>query len=94
MGHDQQLLCKNCIHYHRTSTGRFEDRCQAPHQGTDPVNGKPLDRACEFERDPLQAGNSCGPQALHYSPRMFSAASAAASAACWRPLPTQPGAPP
>ncbi|MBJ2139846.1 hypothetical protein JC796_03810 [Delftia acidovorans] len=75
MSHNQQqLLCKNCTHYLRTSTGRFDDRCQAPHQGTHPVNGMPLDRACEFERDPYQAGKSCGPHAMHYLSRIASAA--------------------
>lgn len=85
MGHTPKQLCKDCAHYHRTSTGRFDDRCQAPHQGTDPVNGRPLDRACEFERDPAQAGNSCGPQALHYVPRIAAAASTTASASALTP---------
>ena len=75
MGHTPKQLCKDCAHYHRTSTGRFDDRCQAPHQ----------DRACEFERDPAQAGNSCGPQALHYVPRIASAASTTASASALTP---------
>ncbi|WP_126312358.1 hypothetical protein [Delftia acidovorans] len=80
-----QKLCKNCIHYHRTSTGRFDDRCKAPHQGTDPVNGKPLDKACEFERDPFKSGDRCGPQALHYVPRIASAASTTASESALTP---------